>query len=404
MAGFEDIGAALVGNEGGNALQYAKGLQYGAATQNALAQARERVAKNLARENLDKSLTALVPDANQRRGYVALIQSDVDPGQLANAQLRQNELTTRQGILNPEMTDDQRQLSLLSLASGPVKPFEAAGEGLVQNILHPSQGTKVTSLGDALIDQRTQSARLDEEKRLHPERFQTANPFVVTPGGVFTKTPPATPGAAPSLSKTVGPDGKPIDYAKGVGEVAGARAGAAKEAALRAASRVALPGRINDLAQFNTNLDNFLKAPGFNSIYGNLAGTELGQTATSLISQDAANAMAARDTLKSQGFTVAIQKMRGLGQLSNAEGLKVEAAMSRLFNPKISPEDAQLAAAELKAALANLENTARTEAGDAAVDAITNQAQSFASEAEAEAAGLQSGTKVVINGVAGTWQ
>lgn len=383
MAGFEDIGAALVGNEGGNALSYAKGLQYGANTQAALAMARERVSKNLARENLDQSLSGLIPDANRRRGYVSLIQSDTNPAQLFDAELKRNELGVRQGILNPEKTDTDRQLSLLSLANGPVKPFESLGDGQFQNILHPDQGVQQTALADALVDKNLMAARLDEEKRLHPEKFQTASPFLVTPGGPLTKGRDAN--GNPTLTPSLGTDGKPLPYAAGVADIAGARAGAAKEATMRAANRVALPGRVNDIAQFNTNLDNFAKQPGFDSVYGNLVGTDLGQKGMGLLSQDAQNAMAARDTLKSQAFTVAIQKMKGLGSLSNAEGLKVEAAMSRLFNPKISPAEARIAMAELKAQLANLENVARKEAGDGAVDAITNQAQSFATEADVPA-------------------
>lgn len=407
MAGFEDLGQAFAGNESGNALSYAKGLSLGANTQNALAEARARVTKNTALDKLGSVMAGFgVTDPAQGAAYATAGQAGIDPTQFLNARLKQSEAGTRERIASdPSVDDTLAQRLLLSLANGPVKPFESVGEGQQQNILHPEQGVSTTPLGQALIGQRDASAALDNEKRLHPERFASAgSPFLVTPGGVFTKTPPAAPGAAPTLAPTLGADGKPIDYAKAVGDVAGARTSATTTAKLQATNRAALPGKLNDIASFTTNLDSLLAQPGFDSIYGNLQGTGVGQTITTALSQDAANASAAREQLGSQAFSVAIQKMRGLGQLSNAEGLKVQSALTRMTNPRISPEEARRAAEELKVQLGALEKVARQEAGDSAVDSIMNVAPSFASEAEAEAAGLQHNTKVIIGGVAGTWQ
>jgi hypothetical protein len=91
---------------------------------------------------------------------------------------------------------------------------------------------------------------------------------------------------------------------------------------------------------------------------------------TGVVSQDAADAIAARKQLGSQAFGVAIQKMRGLGALSNAEGLKVENALTRAMDSTISPQEARIAFGELQTQLNELERVARTEAGDQAVDEV----------------------------------
>lgn len=374
MAGFADLGAMFAGNDAGNSLSYAKGLSLGANTENALAQARERVQKNTALDKLGAVMGGFgITDPGQATAYATAAQAGIDPTQMLSARLKQDEAGTRSRIATDMTVDDTlAQRLLLSLASGPVQPFESVGEGQQQNILHPEQGVTTTPLGQALIGQRTQSAMLDEEKRLHPERFQSASPFIVTPGGVFTKTPPAAPGAAPTLAPTLGPNGKPIDYASAVADVSGAKTGASTAAKLTATNRSALPGKLNDIDSFRTNINGLLAQPGFDKIYGHIAGRFPGTVGA--VSQDAANAMAARKQLESQSFGVAIQKMRGLGQLSNAEGLKVQSALSRAMEPTISPEEARAAFTELQVQINNLENVARKEAGDSAVDSIMNLA------------------------------
>jgi hypothetical protein len=50
--------------------------------------------------------------------------------------------------------------------------------------------------------------------------------------------------------------------------------------------------------------------------------------------------------LAANAFGISIQKNRGLGQLSDAEGRKFSAAFTRATNPKIGTEEAKVAWAE----------------------------------------------------------
>lgn len=397
MSGFTALGDALAGPD--RALSYAKGLQYGANTQAALTLARERAQKAQARDGLMDSLASLIPDENERRGVTALIQGDVDPRQVSGYNLQTQERGFRDsaaGVDGSDFATGNRRL--MGVATGPVSRFDSAGEGLLQDKLS-NEGPGVTRLGDALIDQRTQQARLDEERRLNPDKFRSAgNPFIITPAGPFTKSTDAA--GNPVLAPALGPDGKPVPFAAGVADIAGARTAATTTAKQRAIAREALPGRVNDIDTFRTNINTLLAKPGFDTIYGSVAGRAPVQAVTGVVSQDAADAIAARKQLQSQSFGVAIQKMRGLGALSNAEGLKVESALSRAMDPTISPQEARVAFGELQVQLNQLERVAREEAGDASVDEImgVRTLPSFDTPEAAEAANLPAGTTIMVGG------
>jgi hypothetical protein len=67
------------------------------------------------------------------------------------------------------------------------------------------------------------------------------------------------------------------------------------------------------------------------------------------------------DTLRSQEFGLAIQGMRGLGSLSNAEGSKVQAAIANL-DPNANPEDFAKALKQVKDAMAGFRKAVMLEA------------------------------------------
>lgn len=111
---------------------------------------------------------------------------------------------------------------------------------------------------------------------------------------------------------------------------------------------IALPDALADADRLGGNIDSLLAMPGFDSVYGNIQGQPLVRGAMGVFSQDTADAQAALKNIDAQTFGIAIQKMRGLGQLSNAEGLKVTDAFSRATNPLISSQAAREAWGEVK--------------------------------------------------------
>lgn len=422
MAGFADVGA-LVGLPASNELSYQKGLSLGANTQNALQQARERVRQNTAMDQLP----GLAAELGLPGAYVTAAQAGIPLPQLTGARKDIQDIDFRNSVVNPTTGANDTQRFLAALAPGSfAQPIDKVGNGMVSK-LNPEAGVLPLPAGakehgggiSAQIQLLTALGLMDESGRVtDPQKAMAALremnhmvDFGGVPGVVNTNpygTPPApaaaVPGAVPvpgsptDLSAIVPPMAAPVPApaalpaaasnpgapaAPTAATLAPTSAVASNVAALASAKAqgtaqgekaAGLPSAINTFAKFGTDVDNLLKQPGFDSTYGHLQGTGVGQTLTQLASQDTANASAARDTLKSEAFTVAIQKMRGLGQLSNMEGQKVESALSRLFNSRISPAEARTAATELKLSLANLEKTARQEAGNAQVDALLGTA------------------------------
>jgi hypothetical protein len=112
-----------------------------------------------------------------------------------------------------------------------------------------------------------------------------------------------------------------------------------------------LPDALADIDKLSSSIDNLLAAPGFSGIYGNVQGQPVLAGAADLVSPDIADARAALSNIDAQTFQIAIQKMRGLGQLSNLEGTRVTNAFTRATNTKLSDEEAMRAWGEVRAYL-----------------------------------------------------
>jgi hypothetical protein len=108
-------------------------------------------------------------------------------------------------------------------------------------------------------------------------------------------------------------------------------------------AQLGLEDTLADINKLRTNVNNFLAAPGFKSVYGNVQGQPGVRGVLGVADQDIADAQASLKNLDAQTFGIAIQKMRGLGQLSNAEGMKVTDAFTRATNPTISETEAGVA-------------------------------------------------------------
>lgn len=344
MPGFADLGAALAGNDSGNALAYAKGLSLGANTQNALAEARARVQKSTALDQLGAVMAGFgITDPTQQAAYATAAQAGINPTEILGARKTQQEVGIRDTIAHdPTLDDTHMQRLLSSLANGPVQTFESAGEGMVTNRLHPELGVTETPLGEALAGQRNAAAALDTEKRLRPERFRAggaaANGKLVDMGG-------GVKAWFQGLDDFGNPIIVPLSNAKTVGDNVRATTGAKAEGKAAGEAAAGLPDQEADIDKMTSNINGLLAKPGFNEIYGNIQGQFPGTM--TVLSQDAADAIAARKQISAESFGVAIQKMRGLGALSNAEGLKVESAFTRATDPTLSEQEARNAWGEV---------------------------------------------------------
>ncbi len=391
------LGAALGGD---SEAEYEKGRALGANTEDALAQARRRVMENDALARGRQTLIASgVPEPQADAAYTALQAGGKldDPIQLM---LKNQEFGFRGTAGNPNTSPGDANAALRGVANGPVEPLYKVGNGYASKFgdtstVTPLPGGAHEGGGASSAMQYLSAAgALDANGLVKPgwERFawRVQNPTqkTVMVGGVPTlvtdnpwEDAPGTPGAAPPArafgapppaAPTAAPP-SPTVHAQPLataGQVAGneaATAAAKAQAEAQGKNAASLPTALNTIDTFVKDIDSLIASPGFDTIYGPRVGTDIGQAAVRFASGDAANAIANRNKVNAESFRASINSMRGLGQLSNAEGEKVQAALTILADPHITPDQARQAAADLKIHLAELKRVAVIEAGQGGV-------------------------------------
>ena len=143
-------------------------------------------------------------------------------------------------------------------------------------------------------------------------------------------------------------------------DVRGAQAAAELAAKNKAEAESALGSSIDDINKMRADITGLVESPGFNTVYG-LSGKV--SPSSYIPGTDAANSQARLAQLDAASFGMSIQKMKGMGSLSDAEGKKVAAAYTRATNPKISEEEARKAWSEVISYLDIAERRAYEKAG-----------------------------------------
>lgn len=168
----------------------------------------------------------------------------------------------------------------------------------------------------------------------------------------------------------------------------------------------ALPGQLSDIQKMKRNVEGLLGSPGFDTIYGMSRRV----SPSMLPGQKGADSQARLGQIDAQAFQTAIQSMRGLGALSNAEGMKVSSAFTRATDTNQSEKAAREAWGEVLDGLTMAEERLRTGAtlrAEAPTDS-SGAALEFASEADAEAAAaagkIKPGQRINVGGQTGVWQ
>lgn len=389
MADFSDIGA-LLGLPANNEMAYQKGLALGANTQNALAQARQRVRENTKIEQL----TGLADELGLTPAHITALQGGIDPRQITGAAGDIQERGFRQEIADPSVPLATANRRALAISGKPTGAYEAVGSRGYQDIFDPEAGIKplpggaASGGGDAAAIQVLRAfGFIDDTGQVVPGRERQAfdvmrttgrtvdeggvpgvidfNPFAgaAAPAGVATDVsalvPPAPAAPSPAPASPVLPPA--AKSAASTPAVAGAGATQPVSSAARVGANaaeierqkvigkgvgeatLAAPEQVAESQRLAGNIRQLLASPGFSGAYGNLQGQPGVRTAMGILDQDTANSQALLKNIDAQTFGIAIQKMRGLGQLSNAEGLKVTDAFTRAVNPLISEPDARAA-------------------------------------------------------------
>jgi hypothetical protein len=157
MAGFEDLGALFAGNDAGNSLAYAKGASLGANTQNALAQARERVQKNAALDELGAKLTAAGIQAPVADASALALQAGGGLGDVFGMLGKQQEQGFRATAADPNSSPEAANIALRGVASGPVERYYSVGsKGYADKFAEGVQPLGEQFQDDASVDGRVQ--------------------------------------------------------------------------------------------------------------------------------------------------------------------------------------------------------------------------------------------------------
>jgi len=416
MDGWANLGAAFGGD---SEKSYQEGLALGAQTENALAQARQRVEQNAARARMEQDLIATGLGRNEARAASTALSAGAGLTDPISLLLKNQEFGFRAKAGDPNVPLDEGQRALLGVAPGPVEPIYKVGNRAFNKFETPANIDDLGAVfgGDsggssAFIQSARAFGLLEPDGSIRPENralayeilrntdkafdvggvpnIYSGNPYGapgprgVTPVGAPPQGPQAA-GPSPATSAP-GPTARPLASVADVAANKGTIAAATEQGQAQGRNAAGLESYFSTVDKFGSEIDKFLEMPGFDSAYGNWQGTDLGAAVTGLGSQDAANAQAQLGVLKGQAFLANIQKMRGFGQLSNMEGGKVEGAYTRAINARIGSEEARQAWAEVKTHLAELKRVAAIEAGQAPSGA--------APAAPADAGGWQT-----INGV-----
>jgi hypothetical protein len=362
--GFEILGAALGGD---SEEAYQEGRAVGAKTEEALANARRRVMENDALARGRSTLIASgVPEAEADAAYTSLQAGGKldDPIQMM---LKQQEFGFRKTAGDPLTSITNANAALRGVSNGPVDRYQKVGAGADDRFdeagLQPlgdmagdpgggtSAGMQALKAFGFIDPVTNRVVPGKEEAAFNLYRDTTKN---VDAGGVPLQT-------QNNPFSTLGP--QVIAPVEQVAANTGAIKSASEQGSAIGRNAAGLESTNATIDKFTNDIDQFLAKPGYTGLYGNYQGTELGKGVMGLADQDVADARAAIETLGGEAFLASIQKMRGFGQLSNQEGVKVQTALTRALDTRISEPDSRAAWAEVKKHMAELKRVAAIEAG-----------------------------------------
>jgi len=357
------LGTALGGN---SEEAYQEGRAMGAKTEDALASARRRVMENEALARGRQTMIAQGASPELADSTYTALQAGGKMTDPIEVMLRDQERGFRATAGDPMTSITNANAALRGVASGPVDRFQKVGGGADDRF----DDAGIQPLGDMVgdvgggtsagiqalkafgfIGQDGRVVPGKEEQAFNLYRDTTRN---VDAGGVPLQT-------QNNPFSTRGP--QVIAPVERVAANTGVIKSAQEQGAAIGRNAAGLESTNATIDKFTNDIDQFLKKPGFDTLYGNIQGTEVGKAVTGILDQDVANARGALETLGGEAFLASIQKMRGFGQLSNQEGLKVQTALTRALDTRIGSPEARAAWAEVKKHMADLKRVAAIEAG-----------------------------------------
>jgi hypothetical protein len=199
-----------------------------------------------------------------------------------------------------------------------------------------------------------------------------------------------TPGFGVGLVDRFNPDNRtmlttPGQERQARADVASSEAGAKTSAEASAKSAAELPQIEANAQDMVSVLDQFGKSDGFNLIFGPASLVPI------IPGTRQADSYALWEQIQGKAFLEAYQTLKGGGQITEVEGKKATAAITRLSNRKITPEAARAAITDLKGVINRGVSRARAKAKAQPAAAPTNQAPVTATGPNGQKLILQNG-------------
>lgn len=343
VSGWARLGDALGGD---SELEYQKGLSLGANTENALSQASERRTKALALSENEENLVAAGFSRPDAKAAANLMTSGQNLGDLFSARKTDQEIGFRNEAANPGTPFERANRLALAWSSGPTDRYQKVGNGADDRFdaagIQPLPGGVTEGGGAAGAIQVLRSfGLLDEHDRVLPGMEERA--FDVMRSTERNTDFGGVPGVTTANPYHKGPKAAPVSDPTTVGGNAGEIARQTEIGKGAGVAQNALPDQLADISKLRDSVNGLLGAKGFEGVYGNIQGQPGVRTLMGLADEDVQDAQIRLKNIDAQTFGVAVQKMRGLGQLSNAEGTKVTDAYTRAVDPRSSAEDARMA-------------------------------------------------------------
>jgi hypothetical protein len=423
MAGLASLGE-LFGDMagGGQEMRLAEASTQGryrsAQTEQALATARKNQADAVKAEQINiiaDQLLANPPDflkpSNQNLADMMVGGYGSDFSAVNKGALEGQERDYRTQIAAPTTAPADQQRLRAAVGDAPFNPIDAVGtRGAFSDARNPDKGVQ-KPLGEEMfpVDPTSAIQNFEYGQKLPPDKQAAFSPYVrpdqvIDVGGGVKVTKPQignTPARPVAPVEQVASNTRDIAAAKAEGTGMGKRTLDLPAAKARVAATSAKLDAMGSVAQKLQQDEALWSAVGLGQPIARIAGT------------DGAKLRANINTLKAKvGFAV-LQDMReasptggALGNVSDKENKFLQEALASL-DTQLSPEDFR----EQLQILLDYVGESKARLNQAFLDTYPelNQQQggnlpSFATEAEAEAAGLTPGTKVVIGGRTGTWQ
>lgn len=343
-SGWAQLGDALGGD---SELEYEKGLNLGANTENALSQASERRAKAKAQSESEEAFVALGLPRAQAHAMSTAQQaggSFKDVGDIMAAEQARGFRDDAAGVTGLDFATGNRRA--MGFAAGPVDRYQKLGNGVDDRFdeagVQPLPGGAHEGGGNAAAIQILEAyGMLDENGKVKPGMEEKAFDLMrsternVDFGGV--------PGVATANPFHQGPKAAPVSDPTTVGGNAGEIKRQQEVGSAAGVAQAALPDQLADISKLRDSVNGLLGSKGFSGVYGNFQGQPGVRTVMGLVDSDIQDSQIRLKNIDAQTFGVAVQKMRGLGQLSNAEGTKVTDAYTRAVDPRISDTEARIA-------------------------------------------------------------